>query len=46
MKSREGSVVDADDVLSELESMAEHEIVSKGRESEVDDLKDTSHKRK
>ena len=44
MKSREGSVVDADDVLSELESMAEHEIVSKGRESEVDDLKDTSHK--
>ncbi len=38
MKSREGTVVDADDLLEELQRMAKQEIVSKGREQEVDDL--------
>ncbi len=42
MKSREGNVVDADDLLDELERMAEQEITEKGREQIVEDLSRTS----
>ena len=42
MKSREGTVVDADDLIDELERMAKQEIVEKGREHEVDDLDNTA----
>jgi arginyl-tRNA synthetase len=42
MKSREGTVVDADDLFAQLTAMAKEEIVSKGREDEVDDLEKTS----
>ncbi len=38
MKSREGTVVDADDLLDELEKLAADEIRSKEREEEVGDL--------
>ena len=43
MKSREGTVVDADDLLSELEELAKDEIIAKGRESLVDDVNKTAH---
>ena len=43
MKSREGTVVDADDLLSELEELAKEEIISKGREALVDDVNKTAH---
>ena len=39
MKSREGTVVDADDLLEELSRLAENEIIEKGRENEVGDVK-------
>ncbi len=42
MKSREGTVVDADDLMSELISIAREEIISKSRENEVDSLDGTS----
>jgi arginyl-tRNA synthetase len=42
MKSREGTVVDADDLLDELEKLAGEEIRSKEREEEVGDLSQTS----
>lgn len=42
MKSREGTVVDADDLFKELQEMARAEIVSKGRENEVGDVDATS----
>ena len=42
MKSREGTVVDADELLSSLSALAEEEIRSKGREGEVGDLRETS----
>lgn len=42
MKSREGTVVDADDLLAELASLARNEIVSKGRENDVDDVDKTA----
>jgi arginyl-tRNA synthetase len=42
MKSREGTVVDADELFDQLTSMARDEIISKGREQEVDDLEKTS----
>lgn len=42
MKSREGTVVDADDLFAELSRMAEEEIVGKGREAEVGDVKETA----
>jgi arginyl-tRNA synthetase len=42
MKSREGTVVDADDLLDELEKLAEEEIRNKEREEEVGDLSRTS----
>lgn len=37
MKSREGKVVDADDLIAELEKMAKDEIIAKGRENEIED---------
>lgn len=42
MKSREGTVVDADDLFAELSRLAEEEIISKGREMEVANVKSTS----
>jgi arginyl-tRNA synthetase len=42
MKSREGTVVDADELFAELSRMAEEEIISKGREEEVGDVKETA----
>ncbi|HZJ89031.1 MAG TPA: arginine--tRNA ligase [Sphaerochaeta sp.] len=42
MKSREGTVVDADELLASLTALAEEEIRSKGREEQVGDLKATS----
>ncbi len=44
MKSREGTVVDADDLVAELTGMAKEEIKSKGRDEEVDNLEATSAK--
>jgi arginyl-tRNA synthetase len=44
MKSREGTVVDADDLVAELTGMAKEEIKSKGREEEVANLEATSAK--
>lgn len=43
MKSREGTVVDADDLLAELIDLAKQEIREKGREGEVDDLDLTAY---
>jgi arginyl-tRNA synthetase len=42
MKSREGTVVDADDLLDELKELALGEIRDKGREGEIDDLDATA----
>jgi arginyl-tRNA synthetase len=42
MKSREGTVVDADDLLDELERLAEEEIRTKEREGEVGNLAATA----
>lgn len=42
MKSREGTVVDADDLLDELERMAAEEIREKEREGDVGDLAETA----
>lgn len=42
MKSREGTVVDADDLLAELTKLAKSEIIAKGREDAVDDVDKTS----
>ena len=42
MKSREGTVVDADDLLDELSEMAGEEIRAKGREEQVGDVAATS----
>lgn len=44
MKSREGTVVDADDLIEDLERLAAEEIVEKGRQTEVGDLKLTAEK--
>ena len=44
MKSREGTVVDADDLFAELSSMAKNEIIEKEREEFVDDLDETSER--
>jgi arginyl-tRNA synthetase len=38
MKSREGTVVDADDLFAELKQMAASEISNKGREDDVGDV--------
>jgi arginyl-tRNA synthetase len=42
MKSREGTVVDADDLVEQLSTLAGEEIAEKGREEEVGDVKGTS----
>ncbi len=42
MKSREGTVVDADDLVDELTNIAKDEIVAKERVSEVGDLQHTA----
>lgn len=42
MKSREGKVVDADDLIDELVRMAKEEIIEKGREEIVVNLDETS----
>ena len=44
MKSREGTVVDADDLLAELTELARAEIESKGREEAVGDAAETARK--
>ncbi len=44
MKSREGTVVDADDLIRELSEMAVEEIRAKERESEVGDIAETARK--
>ncbi len=44
MKSREGTVVDADDLFAELASMAKNEIIEKERAEFIDDIEDTSEK--
>ena len=43
MKSREGTVVDADDLIKNLTDMAREEIVEKGRDSELSDVDQTAH---
>jgi len=43
MKSREGTVVDADDLLTQLEDLVVEEIKSKGREDELEDVPATAH---
>ena len=42
MKSREGTVVDADDLFAQLTQLASDEIINKGREDEVGDVQSTS----
>ena len=42
MKSREGTVVDADDLLDELEALATEEIKAKEREGDVGDIQRTA----
>ena len=44
MKSREGTVVDADDLLDELAEMAKQEIRTKEREEEVGNIEETAEK--
>ncbi len=44
MKTREGTVVDADDLIDELASLAEKEIVAKGRDATVGDVKTVAEK--
>ena len=43
MKSREGTVVDADDLVSQLTELAREEIIAKERTDEVNDLDETAH---
>ena len=44
MKSREGTVVDADDLLAELTKLAKNEIIEKNREDAVGDVDETAKK--
>ncbi|MGP1439093.1 MAG: arginine--tRNA ligase [Treponema sp.] len=44
MKSREGTVVDADDLLDELHKEAKNQILEKGRAEVIKDIEDTSEK--
>jgi arginyl-tRNA synthetase len=44
MKSREGTVVDADDLIDQLAAMAEEEIRAKGRTETVGDVTETAEK--
>ena len=43
MKSREGTVVDADDLMASLSEMAREQIIEKGREEELEDIDATAH---
>lgn len=43
MKSREGTVVDADDLVKQLAQMAKEEITAKDRADEVGSIDETSH---
>ena len=43
MKSREGTVVDADDLVAQLTELAREEIISKERADEVGDVEATAH---
>ena len=43
MKSREGTVVDADDLMASLSEMARGQIMEKGREEELEDIDATAH---
>jgi len=43
MKSREGTVVDADDLYADLKTLAGREIREKGREEDVRDFERTAH---
>ena len=43
MKTREGTVVDADDLLDELARLSAEEIKSKGREGELEDVQGTAY---
>ena len=43
MKSREGTVVDADDLIKSLTDMAREEILEKGRDGDLDDVDQTAH---
>ena len=44
MKSREGTVVDADDLIDSLRDMAQYEIRGKGREEDVGDVNEVAEK--
>ncbi|MFZ3110003.1 MAG: arginine--tRNA ligase [Rectinemataceae bacterium] len=44
MKTREGTVVDADDMIDELAGLAEKEIIAKGRDGAVGDTKSVAEK--
>ena len=44
MKSREGTVVDADNLIDDLTKMAKDQILEKGREGDLDDVGGTAHK--
>ena len=44
MKSREGTVVDADDLLENLTELAKEEIIAKDRADKVDDIDETARK--
>jgi arginyl-tRNA synthetase len=44
MKTREGTVVDADDLIDELAKLAAHEIVEKGRMDAVGDIQSVAEK--
>jgi arginyl-tRNA synthetase len=43
MKSREGTVVDADDLVKQLTEMAKEEILAKDRKDDVGDVDSTAH---
>ncbi len=44
MKSREGTVVDADELIQTLTDMAKAEILEKGREADLDNVEETAYK--
>jgi len=43
MKSRDGTIVDADDLIERLEQLALEEILERGREAQIHDVDTTSH---
>ena len=44
MKSREGTVVDADELIQTLTDMAKNEILEKGREADLENVDNTAYK--